>query len=227
MRGMSTRFGFKVLSKTFNFGTQEVAANPVHLMYVLQQEIMQLQHKREKEFLAFVKDHLSGEFLKFIRKEIHTAFLESYGEYGQNMFDHYFQYADFWTRNQDYRDPDTGEMFDREALNQELEKIEKPAGVTNLKDFRNEIVNFVLRWRADHRGESPKWTSYEKLREVIENRIFSGTEELLPVISFTKKGSTEDQKKHDEFVNRMVTRGYTENQGRLFVDWFQRIQKSS
>ena len=32
----------------------------------------------------------------------------------------------------------------RRSLNDELEKIEKPAGISNPKDFRNEIMNFVL-----------------------------------------------------------------------------------
>ena len=44
------------------------------------------------------------------------------------------------------------------------EKIEKPAGISNPKDFRNEIVNFVLRARANNAGKNPNWTSYEKLR---------------------------------------------------------------
>jgi serine protein kinase len=227
MQGLSTRFAFKVLSKTFNYATTEVAANPVHLMYVLRQEILHLQHRREKEFLTFINEYLAERYKEFIGKEIQTAFVESYSAYGQNIFDRYVQYADFWLRDDDYRDPDTGEMFNRPQLNMELEKIEKPAGIVNAKDFRNEIVNFVLRWRAEHRGESPDWTSYEKLREVIEKKMFSNTEELLPVISFTQKSSSEDQKKHDDFVQRMMQRGYTENQVRLVVDWFQRVQKSS
>ena len=35
MNGISTRFAFKVLSETFNHDTEEIAADPVHLMYVL------------------------------------------------------------------------------------------------------------------------------------------------------------------------------------------------
>ena len=42
-------------------------------------------------------------------------------------------YADFWIQDQEYRDPDTGQLFDRESLNAELEKIEKPAGISNPK----------------------------------------------------------------------------------------------
>ncbi|MFH4263408.1 PrkA family serine protein kinase, partial [Acinetobacter baumannii] len=90
-------------------------------------------------------------------------------------------YADFWIQDQEYRDPDTGQLFDRESLNAELEKIEKPAGISNPKDFRNEIVNFVLRARANNSGRNPNWTSDEKLRTVIEKKMFSNTEELLPV----------------------------------------------
>ena len=37
MDGISTRFAFKILSATYNHDTQEVAADPVHLMYVLEQ----------------------------------------------------------------------------------------------------------------------------------------------------------------------------------------------
>ncbi|EMY6107273.1 PrkA family serine protein kinase, partial [Shigella flexneri] len=35
MNGLSTRFAFKILSRVFNFDHVEVAANPVHLFYVL------------------------------------------------------------------------------------------------------------------------------------------------------------------------------------------------
>ena len=37
MNGLSTRFAFKVLAATFNHRTVEIAADPVHLMYVLEQ----------------------------------------------------------------------------------------------------------------------------------------------------------------------------------------------
>src|SRR5690606_18348146 len=39
MDGVSTRFAFKVLAATFNYDTAEIAADPVHLMYVLEQAI--------------------------------------------------------------------------------------------------------------------------------------------------------------------------------------------
>jgi serine protein kinase len=208
MKGLSTRFAFKILSRVFNFDQTEVAANPVHL----------LEH---------IKAFLVPNYVEFIGKEIQTSYLESYSEYGQNIFDRYVTYADFWIQDQEYRDPETGENFGRASLNEELEKIEKPAGISNPKDFRNEVVNFVLRARAQNDGNNPEWVSYEKLRTVIEKKMFSNTEELLPVISFSAKASEEDEKKHANFVSRMVEKGYTEKQVRLLCEWYLRVRKSS
>ena len=229
MNGLSTRFAFKILSRVFNFDHSEIAANPVHLFYVLERQIEQEQFPSDtaERYLEFLKGYLIPKYVEFIGKEIQTAYLESYSEYGQNIFDRYVTYADFWIQDQEYRDPETGQLFDRAALNAELEKIEKPAGISNPKDFRNEIVNFVLRARASHEGHNPLWTSYEKLRTVIEKKMFSNTEDLLPVISFNAKTSTDDQRKHDDFVNRMMEKGYTKKQVRLLSEWYLRVRKSS
>jgi serine protein kinase len=228
MDGLSTRFAFKILSKVFNFDTSEVAANPVHLLYVLEKQIEQEQFPQEvaDSYLRFIKEFLAPNYVEFIGKEIQTAYLESYSEYGQNIFDRYVTYADFWIQDQEYRDPETGEIFDRAAINEELEKIEKPAGISNPKDFRNEIVNFMLRARANNNGQNPSWQSYEKLRSVIEKKMFSNTEDLLPVISFNAKSSNEDKDKHEQFVERMVERGYTKKQVRLLAEWYLRVRKS-
>ncbi|WP_257274729.1 PrkA family serine protein kinase [Endozoicomonas sp. SESOKO4] len=228
MEGLSTRFAFKILSKVFNFDPTEIAANPVHLLYVLEQQIEQQQFPEaiEERYISFIKGYLTPRYVEFLGKEIQTAYLESYSEYGQNIFDRYITYADFWIQDQEFRDPDTGQILDRIALNDELEKIEKPAGIANPKDFRNEVVNFVLRARADMQGKNPIWLSYEKMRAVIEKKMFSNTEDLLPVISFNAKASHDDQKKHADFVDRMVQHGYTEKQVRLLSEWYIRVRKS-
>ena len=228
MDGASTRFAFKVLAATFNHDTTEIAADPVHLMYVLEQSIRreQLPEETEKRYLEFIKGELAPRYAEFIGNEIQKAYLESYHDYGQNLFDRYVSYADAWIEDQDFKDPDTGQLLNRELLNQELTKIEKPAGIANPKDFRNEVVKFSLRARAANSGRNPSWTSYEKLREVIERRMFSQVEELLPVISFGSKKDGDTEKKHGDFVERMTSRGYTERQVRRLVEWYMRVKQA-
>ena len=228
MDGISTRFAYKVLSETFNFDTDEVAADPVHMMYVLENSIKreQFPDETEKKYLDFIKSELSQRYADFIGKEIQKAYLESYGEYGQNLFDRYISYADAWIEDQDFKDPDTGQLLDRSTLDAELSKIEKPAGIANPKDFRNEVVKFALRARANNEGKNPAWTSYEKLRNVIEKRMFSQVEDLLPVISFDSKKDSDTADKHENFVSRMTERGYTPRQVRRLVEWYMRVNKA-
>ena len=228
MDGISTRFAFKVLAATFNHDVSEVVADPVHLMYVLEQAIRreQLPADTEKRYREFIKADLAPRYAEFIGHEIQKAYLESYHDYGQNLFDRYVDYADAWIEDQDFKDPDTGQLLNRELLNQELTKVEKPAGIANPKDFRNEVVKFSLRARAGNGGRNPSWTSYEKIREVIERRMFSQVEELLPVISFSSKRDSDTEKKHGQFVERMVARGYTERQVRRLVEWYMRAKQA-
>lgn len=231
MDGISTRFAYKILSQTFNFTPEEIAADPVHLMFVLENAIKREQfgEEREQKYLDFIKSELASRYAEFLGNEIQKAYLESYSEYGQNLFDRYVDYADAWIQDIEFKDPDNGLLMDRKLLNDELEKIEKPAGIANPKDFRNEIVNFCLRARArsENKGKNPAWTSYAILRDVIEKKMFSTVEDLLPVISFDSKKDKDLEKKHRDFLSRMAERGYTNRQIRRLVDWYQRVRKSA
>lgn len=226
---ISTRFCFKVLSATFNHDTVEVAADPVHLMYVLEDHIRKeaFPEEKEKRLLEFIKEVLAKKYLDYIGEEIQKAYLESYSDFGQNMFERYISWADAWVEDQDFKDPDTGQLMNRELLDQELQKIEKPSGIVNTKDFRNEVVKFSLRARAKNNDKLPAWTSYEKIREVIEKKMFSNVEDLLPVISFGGKKEQELEKKHKDFVDRMKAKDYTERQVRRLVEWYMRAKQSS
>jgi serine protein kinase len=225
--GLSTRWAFKTISAAFNRDPSEIAADPVNLLVVLEERLAKddLPDEYKRRLRGHIKEWIIPRFAEFLEKELQMSYLDAYGEYGQNLFDRYVTYADKWLLDEDWRDPDTGMQYSREALNSELEKIEKPAGISNPKDFRNEVVNFVLRARAH--GKNPHWTSYEKLRMVIEKRMFSKTEDILPIISFEAKGSQELEERHKSFVDRMVARGYTEKQVRRVVDWYMHYKKST
>ncbi len=78
MDGISTRFAFKTLSATYNHDTQEVAADPVHLMYVLEQAIRREQFPDDTEstYIEFIKAELGPRYAEFIGHEIQKAYLE-------------------------------------------------------------------------------------------------------------------------------------------------------
>ena len=189
MDGISTRFAFKVLAATFNHDTIEVAADPVHLMYVLEQTCAASSCRTRPR--SAISNSSRPNWPRAMRSSSATRSRRPISN--PITITARTSSTATWTtptpgsRTQDFKDPDTGQLLNRELLNQELTKIEKPAGIANPKDFRNEVVKFALRARAGHGGRNPSWTSYEKLRDVIEQRMFSQVEELLPVISFGSK----------------------------------------
>lgn len=223
--GQSTRFAFKVLAQTFNYDQNEVAANPLHLLFILEDRVRQ-EHLNpdDEQRLLIITGWLSAEFLKFLDGEIKKAYIESYDDYGQNIFDRYIIYADNWLSEEDYRDPLSNMLMTSKELEDFLEEVETPAGISNAKDFRNEVVKFCLRHQGKNDGKNPRWSSYQKIREVIEAKIFSNIEDMLPIISNTSQGTAKDKEHHEDFVNRMMEGGYTRNQIHVLISWY--IQSS-
>ena len=226
--GVSTRDAFKVISQVFNYDTEEIAANPVHLIYVLTKRIEEDDDSDDDKLFqyALVQEILQPEYARLLRNDIQSAYLEDHEGFLQNLGDRYTTYADYWCQDQDYRDHDTGLMFDKDALNKELEKLEKPAGISNPKDYRHEVVNFCNRYRAKNGGNNPVWIKYNKMKEILQANLFKNTEEILPVISFSQKSDNELKLKHNGFLERMIKKGYTKRQVNLLVDWYVRYEQS-
>lgn len=229
MTGMSTRFAFKVLSATYDLRPEAQQANPIDLMYVIEEAVKKeaLQPEVVQKYLAFIKENLHPRYLEFVEKELRTAYLESYRPFGQNMFERYVLFAEAWLADEQCRDPETHDLLNRDKLNNKLEEIEKAAGIANPKDFRDEIVRYVLRYKNKNEGKSPAWDSYEKIKVVIEKRMFAATENIMPVISFGEKQDKDLEEKHNSFVERMKDRGYTIDQIKIIVAFFTNNRKSS
>lgn len=228
MAGMSTRFAFKVLSAVYDLRPEEQQANPIDLMFVIEEAVRKeaLPEETHNKLMTYIKDFLQPKYFEFVEKELRTAYLESYRSFGQNMFERYVLFADAWLEDSQCRDPEDHTMLNRDKLNEKLEEIEKAAGITNAKDFRNEICNYTLKYKAKNEGKAPAWDAYEKIKSVIEKRLFSATEQIMPVIAFGPKQDKETEEKHTGFLARMVDRGYTVAQVKIITSWWINNRKS-
>jgi serine protein kinase len=122
---------------------------------VLEQAIKREQYPddRRSAYLEFIKAELAPRYAEFIGHEIQKAYLESYHDYGRTCSTAMSTMPTRGSRIRTSRIP-TRPDADRELLNQELSKIEKPAGIANPKDFRNEVVKFTLRRAANNRART-------------------------------------------------------------------------
>ena len=69
-------------------------SEPIILEQAIKRE--QFSDDVEDRYLNFIKSELAPRYAEFIGHEIQKAYLESYSEYGQNLFDRYIAYADAW-----------------------------------------------------------------------------------------------------------------------------------
>ena len=177
-------------------------------------------------FLKVVDEVLKPRLIEQIRTAITHAYVEKHDLVMRTEADRYYLYADAYLENQDVKDPETDEVRGREWIEQQLAKIERPAGIRNPKDFRHELVKAVLYLRAREGIEAPVWAAlndeqkrpFERHAGAEKPSKDSADEDMLAVIAFGAKRSKDLEAKHAGFVARMVAQGYTERQIRRFVD---------
>lgn len=225
--GISTRFAFKILAQAFNSNPEEVSANPLSLLLILDKRVKE-EHlsKDEEDTLVSIINTLMRDYHKYFDKVVKSTYIESFDSHGQNLFDRYITYADHWLQEEDYRDSAQNLAMSPQELNQWLEGIEAPANISNVKDFRNEVVRYCMRYRGNNGGKNPSWTSYNKIREVLEAKIFSNLDDMLPIINAQDHASAEEKRQHSDFVKRMVKNGYTEKMVGVLIDWYVRASKT-
>ena len=165
MDGVSTRFAYKILSETFNFDTHEVAADPgAPAVRARAGDPARAVARRRPRSASSSSSRRSCRRATPSSSATRSRrpISRSYNDFGQNLFDRYVAYADAWIEDHDFKDPDTGQLMSRQLLEQELSKIEKPAGIANPKDFRYEVVKFSLARARQERRQEPE---LDQLRE--------------------------------------------------------------
>lgn len=223
-RGLSTRDAFLILNKAFGYDPRNPEVIAPQLLKVMKDYIKEQDKLTDTEYDSYVRyesEYTVPDLVHHYDNVIQKAFFSSYNDYGQNKFDNYVLYADHWVQDKDYMDPDTGNIWDRDALNNHLSDLEKAVGIANPKDFRQEIVSYCLRYQAKHNGNNPKWTSYHKIKEVIQKSMMANAEMLIPVISFDTPKDNKTKKQHKEFLENMKKKGYSENATKTIVQWWQ------
>ena len=196
MSGISTRFAFKILSKVFNFDTDRSRGQPgapdVRARAADRARAVPGRDRAEVPRLTSRSTWRRATPSSSARKS-RPPTSRRYSEYGQNIFDRYVTYADYWIQDQEFRDTDTGESLrPRRAERRAREDREAGRHLATRRTSATRSSTSCCARAPTTPARTRLWTSYEKLRTVIEKKMFSNTEELLPVISFNAKASADE-----------------------------------
>ena len=209
--GISTRFIMKALDNALSDNTEGNCINPINVREALINMVKEadVPEDTRKQYLEFLQDALHKEYLEILEKEITRAFVYSYQEQAEALFQNYLDHAEAYVNKTKVKDRNTKEeLTPDEAFMKSIEEqiaIIGPAA----EGFRQEVIAYL--WAANRRGEKIDYRSYEPLKEAIEKKLMTSVRDLSRIITKSRTRDEEQSEKYDAMVRNLLDHGYCPN----------------
>jgi serine protein kinase len=211
MSGISTRFIMKALDNALSDNVTGNCINPINVREALIQMTKEgdLPDDTRKQYLEFLQDTLHKEYLDLLEKEITRAFVYSYQEQAESLFQNYLDHAEAYVNKTRVRDRNTNEeLAPDEGFLKSIE--EQIAIIGSAADgFRQEVIAYL--WSTSRRGEKISYRSYEPLKEAIEKKLMTSVRDISRIITKARTRDEEQGEKYSAMVKNLLENGYCES----------------
>jgi serine protein kinase len=211
MSGISTRFIMKALDNALSDNVTGNCINPINVREALISMTKEgdLPDDTRKQYLEFLQDTLHKEYLDLLEKEITRAFVYSYQEQAESLFQNYLDHAEAYVNKTRVRDRNTNEeLSPDEGFLKSIE--EQIAIIGSAADgFRQEVIAYL--WATSRRGEKISYKSYEPLKEAIEKKLMTSVRDISRIITKARTRDEEQGEKYSSMVQNLLENGYCES----------------
>lgn len=207
MKGISTRFIVKAIDNALSISEYD-CINPLSIMESIIKSIKEMDASAEdkKRYLGFIQDTIRKEYNKVLEKEITKAFIHSFREQAESLFNNYIDNAEAFVNKTKIKDCSTGEELNPDE--DFMRNIEEQIGVSEAssKGFRADVTSYMF--YLVRNGMKIDYTSYEPLKEAIEKKLMASVKDLSRIITKTRVRDKEQNEKYDAMVEEMKNNGY-------------------
>ena len=207
MKGISTRFIVKAIDNALS-NSEYNCINPLSIMESMIKSVkdMDISSDEKKRYLAFIQDTIRKEYNKMLEKEITKAFIHSFREQAESLFNNYIDNAEAFVNKTKIKDNQTGEELNPDE--EFMRSIEEQIGVSesSSKGFRADVASYMF--YLVRNGMKIDYTSYEPLKEAIEKKLMASVKDLSRIITKTRVRDKEQTEKYDTMVEEMKKNGY-------------------
>ena len=211
MNGISTRFIMKALDNALSDNVTGNCINPINVRESLIQMTKEadLPDDTRKQYLEFLQDTLHKEYLELLEKEITRAFVYSYQEQAESLFQNYLDHAEAYVNKTRVRDRNTKEELPPDEGF--LKSIEEQIAIIGsaADGFRQEVIAYL--WATSRRGEKVSYKSYEPLKEAIEKKLMTSVRDISRIITKARTRDEEQSEKYSSMVKNLLENGYCES----------------
>jgi serine protein kinase len=211
MNGISTRFIMKALDNALSDNLSGNCINPINVREALINMVKEGEFSDDtrKQYLEFLQDVLHKEYLELLEKEITKAFVYSYQEQAESLFQNYLDHAEAYVNKTRVRDRNTNEELQPDEGF--LKSIEEQIAIIGsaAEGFRQEVIAYL--WAASRRGAKVSYKSYEPLSEAIEKRLMTSVRDISRIITKARTRDEEQTEKYNAMVSNLIENGYCTN----------------
>ena len=208
MTGISTRFIMKALDNALSESGKCI--NPINVREALISMVkdQDIADDARKMFLEFLQDTLHKEYLEMLEKEITKAFVYSYQDQAEALFQNYLDHAEAYVNKTKVKDRNT-----REELKPDegfLKSVEEQIAIigSSADGFRQEVIAYL--WALSRRSEKVSYKSYEPLKEAIEKKLMTAVRDISRVVTKARTRDEDQVGKYDTMVKNLIDNGYCE-----------------
>lgn len=208
MNGISTRFIMKALDNALSDNIQDNCIHPISVRESLVQMVKEADFPDDtrKRYLEFLQDTLHKEYLEILEREITKAFVYSYQDQAESLFQNYLDHAEAYVTKKRLKDRNTGqELEPDEGFMKSIEEQIAIIG-TACDGFRQEVIAYL--WSAGRKGEKITYESYEPLKEAIEKKLMTSVRDVSRIITKARTRDEDQGKKYDRMVEQLIKNGY-------------------
>ena len=207
MKGISTRFIIKAIDNALS-SSEHNCINPLSIMESIVRSVKELDIAAEdkKKYLGFIQDTIRKEYNKILEKEITKAFIHSFREQAESLFDNYIDNAEAFVNKSKIKDLSTGEDLNPDE--EFMRSIEEQIGVSenSCKGFRADVTSYMF--YLVRNGSKIAYNSYEPLKEAIEKKLMASVKDLSRIITKSRVRDSEQAEKYNSMVEEMQNNGY-------------------
>jgi serine protein kinase len=208
MDGISTRFIMKALDNALSDNIENNCIHPLNVRESLINMVKSgdLPEETKGQYLEILRDVIHKDYLEILEKEITKAFVYSYQEQAETLFQNYLDHAEAYVTKKKLKDSRTSEELEPDEAF--LKSIEEQIAIigTAADGFRQEVIAYL--WSIGRRGEKIGYESYEPLKEAVERKLMTSVRDVSRIITKARTRDSEQQQKYDTMVEQLIANGY-------------------